>query len=303
MIDTASVPTAGNLAAKSKEPTLTPDALHALILQSLDDDQAQEVVTIPLEGKSNIADHMVVASGRSSRQVASMAQKLAAGGDTCILLGRNLEKLQKVVAKLPGNHAAFQADVRSISDLQAVVNMLEGKAIHGIISNAGVGGENSWGPEDRWSEIVDTNLTGTYQLAQSFLPNLSLAKSSFTHIVITSSVLARLGVANYSAYCASKAGLLGLMRSWAVQLAPQNILVNAICPGWVNTNMAQEGLQGIADGLGMSKDEFYNIAMQSVPLRKMSEPEEIANLVSYLVNQESITGQSIDINCGSVMNS
>ena len=242
-------------------------------------------------------------SGAGSGIGLAMAQKLAAGGDTCILLGRNLEKLQKVVAKLPGNHAAFQADVRSISDLQAVVNMLEGKAIHGIISNAGVGGENYWGPEDRWSEIVDTNLTVTYQLVHSFLPNLSLAKSTYTHIVITSSVLARLGVANYSAYCASKAGLLGLMRSWAVQFAPQNILVNAICPGWVNTNMAQEGLQGIADGLGMSKDEFYNIAMQSVPLRKMSEPEEIANLVSYLVNQESITGQSIDINCGSVMNS
>ena len=223
-------------------------------------------------------------SGAGSGIGLAMAQKLAAGGDTCILLGRNLEKLQQAVSQLPGNHAVFQADVRCISDLQAVANLLEG-------------------PEDRWSEIVDTNLTGTYQLVHSFLPNLSLAKSTYTHIVITSSVLARLGVANYSAYCASKAGLLGLMRSWAVQLAPQNILVNAICPGWVNTNMAQEGLQGIADGLGMSKDEFYNIAMQSVPLRKMSEPEEIANLVSYLVNQESITGQSIDINCGSVMNS
>ncbi len=242
-------------------------------------------------------------SGAGSGIGLAMAQKLAAGGDTCILLGRNLEKLQKVVAKLPGNHTAFQADVRSVSDLQAVANLLEGQALHGIIANAGVGGENYWGPEDRWSEIVDTNLTGTYQLVQTFLPNLALAKSTYTHIVITSSVLARLGVANYSAYCASKAGLLGLMRSWAVQFAPQHILVNAICPGWVNTNMAQEGLQGIADGLGMSKAEFYDIAMQSVPLKKMSEPEEIANLVSYLVNQESITGQSIDINCGSVMNS
>jgi NAD(P)-dependent dehydrogenase (short-subunit alcohol dehydrogenase family) len=242
-------------------------------------------------------------SGAGSGIGLAMAQKLAANGDNCILLGRNLEKLQQAASQLPGNHSVFQADVRSISDLQVVANLLEGQAIHGIIANAGVGGENYWGEEDRWSEIVDTNLTGTYQMVQSFLPNLSLAKSSYTHIVITSSVLARLGVANYGAYCASKAGLLGLMRSWAVQFAPQNILVNAICPGWVNTNMAQEGLQGIADGLGMSKDEFYDIAMQSVPLRKMSEPEEIANLVSYLVNQESITGQSIDINCGSVMNS
>ena len=77
MIEPASVPASGKATTKAKEPTLTPDALHELILQSLDDDQAQEVVTIPLEGKSNSADHMVVASGRSSRQVASMAQKLA----------------------------------------------------------------------------------------------------------------------------------------------------------------------------------------------------------------------------------
>ena len=67
--------------------------------------------------------------------------------------------------------------------------------------------------------------------------------------------------------------------------------------------MAQQGLQGIADGLGMSKADFYEIAMQSVPLRKMSEPSEIADLVAYLLEQESITGQSIDINSGSVMNS
>jgi ribosome-associated protein len=76
LIDTASVPTV-QASAKAKGPALSSEALHALILQSLDDDQAQDVVSIPLEGKSNIADHMVVASGRSSRQVASMAQKLA----------------------------------------------------------------------------------------------------------------------------------------------------------------------------------------------------------------------------------
>ncbi len=138
---------------------------------------------------------------------------------------------------------------------------------------------------------------------QYFLPALLRSENAYKQIVITSSVLARLGVANYSAYCASKAGLLGLMRSWAVQYAPDHILVNAICPGWVNTSMAQDGLQGIADGIGISKNEFYDIAMQSVPLKKMSEPTEIAGLVYYLLNQQSITGQAIDINGGAVMNS
>lgn len=242
-------------------------------------------------------------SGAGSGIGLAIAQKLATQGDSCILLGRKLEKLQKLAASLPGKHAFFQADVRALDDLAAVANLLENEAIHGIIANAGVGGENYWGDDDRWDEIVHTNLTGTYNLVNTFLPNLALAKSEYTHIILTSSVLARLGVANYAAYCASKAGLLGLMRSWAVQFAPNNTLVNAICPGWVNTDMAQDGLQGIAQSLGMSKAEFYDIAMQSVPLRKMSEPEEIADLVSYLVSQRSITGQSIDINGGSIMNS
>lgn len=243
-------------------------------------------------------------SGAGSGIGMAMAKKLAAQGDSCILLGRNLEKLQQVLAVLPTNrHQILDVDIRSIEKLQEAAELLKKEEIHGIIANAGVGGENYWGESDRWEEILATNLTGTYNLINTFLPNLRLAKSEYKHILITSSVLARLGVANYSAYCASKAGLLGLMRSWAVQFAPEHILVNAICPGWVNTSMSQEGLQGIADGLGISKSEFYDIAMQSVPLRKMSEPEEIANLVAYLVEQESITGQAIDINCGSVMNS
>ena len=80
-------------------------------------------------------------------------------------------------------------------------------------------------------------------------------------------------------------------------------MVNAICPGWVDTDMAQQGLQGIADNIGVTKQEFYEIAMQSVPLKRMSRPDEIAGLVAYLLSQASITGQTIDINCGAVMNS
>lgn len=242
-------------------------------------------------------------SGAGSGIGMAMARKLASNGDTCILLGRNLEKLQQVAHSLPGKHPVFAADIRSKEELAKLAELLSNEPIHGLVANAGLGGENYWGNEDRWEEIIDTNLSGTYNLVNTFLPNLRLAQVKYKQIVINSSVLARLGVANYSAYCASKAGLLGLMRSWAVQFAPEHILVNAICPGWVNTDMAQQGLQGIADGLGMSKADFYEIAMQSVPLRKMSEPSEIADLVAYLLEQESITGQSIDINGGSVMNS
>jgi NAD(P)-dependent dehydrogenase (short-subunit alcohol dehydrogenase family) len=234
----------------------------------------------------------------------AIAATLAVQEHTCFLLGRNETALKETLAALPsGAHEIFVADIKDDMALQQVVSSHPGLVLDGIIANAGIGGENSFGENDRWQQIIDTNLTGTYLTVQHFLPAVKKSTSRYKQIVITSSILARLGVANYSAYCASKAGLLGLMRSWAVEFAPEYILVNAICPGWVNTSMAQDGLQGIADGIGISKSEFYDIAMQSVPLKKMSEPEEIASLVAYLLGQHSITGQTFDINGGAVMNS
>lgn len=227
---------------------------------------------------------------------------LAEQGHTCYLLGRNENKLEEVRRALKaGNHRVLVADVTKAEQMQALLADNPDLALDGIIANAGLGGENHFGEHDRWQAIVDTNLTGTYYTVQYFLPALRRGEGKFRHVVITSSVLARLGVANYSAYCASKAGLLGLTRSWAVQYAPERILVNAICPGWVDTDMAHEGLQGIADAIGITKDAFFDIAMKSVPLGKMSQPEEIAALVSFLLGQVSMTGQTIDMNGGSMM--
>jgi NAD(P)-dependent dehydrogenase (short-subunit alcohol dehydrogenase family) len=244
-----------------------------------------------------------IISGAGTGIGKAIAQQLSVEGHNCILLGRNTDNLHQTLQSLSnGSHTMLTADIKDKKSLSNAAAKLGGIMIDGLIANSGIGGENYWGDDDRWQDIIETNLTGTYNFVNTFLPDISKAPGE-KHIVITSSILARLGVANYSAYCASKAGLLGLMRSWAVQYAPQNILVNAICPGWVDTDMAQQGLQGIADNIGISKQAFYDIAMQSVPLRRMSQPAEIASLVSYLLNQASMTGQAIDINCGAIMNS
>jgi NAD(P)-dependent dehydrogenase (short-subunit alcohol dehydrogenase family) len=243
-------------------------------------------------------------TGAGSGIGAAIAIELSKHGHSCFLLGRNEANLKSILSKL--NRGSHQIMLGDITDKQSLLKLAKDNSeliLDGIIANAGVGGENNFGEDDRWNEIVNTNLTGTYLTVQSFLPALKKSKNIYKQVIITASVLARLGVANYSAYCASKAGLLGLTRSWAVQYAPENILVNAICPGWVNTDMAQQGLQGIADGIGITKSAFYEIAMQSVPLKKMSEPNEIAHLVQYLLSQTSITGQAFDINGGAVMNS
>ncbi|MBX7151576.1 SDR family oxidoreductase [bacterium] len=244
-------------------------------------------------------------SGAGSGIGRAIAVKLAQNGHAVILCGRDIAKLQATLKDLPepARHQVLAVDVRSPASLNSAIQSFPKITLDGIIANAGVGGKNTFGINDRWDEIISTNLTGTYQFVNSFLPFLRKSPSEFKHVIITSSILARLGVAGYSAYCASKSGLLGLMRSWAVEWAPEKILVNAICPGWVNTKMAHDGIQGIADAVGITKNEAMAMAMKPVPLGKMTEPEEVADLIDYLLQQKSITGQALDINNGAIMNS
>jgi NAD(P)-dependent dehydrogenase (short-subunit alcohol dehydrogenase family) len=118
--------------------------------------------------------------------------------------------------------------------------------------------------------------------------------------VVISSILARIAVPGYTGYSASKAGLLGLVRSFAAELAPENVQVNAICPGWVNTEMAWQGLDAFE---GLTRDEAFEVAMREVPLRRMSEPAEIAGTVAWLLSSDAlgVTGQAIDHNNGAIM--
>ncbi len=247
-------------------------------------------------------DKRYIISGAGSGIGRAMAINMAKNGAHIILVGRNENKLEATLKLLPkGNHLVMATNIRHKENCEQVSDILSGSQIDGIIANAGIGGENIYGTNDRWGEIIDTNLTGTYNFVNAFLPQLIENPSKEKHILLSSSIMAKLGVKNFTAYCASKAGLLGLMRSWAVGLAEHNILVNAICPGWVNTNMAKEGMHGIAKGLGMTHDEFYKIAMQSIPLGRMAEPDELSELVSYILTQNTITGQVFDFNCGAII--
>jgi len=120
---------------------------------------------------------------------------------------------------------------------------------------------------------------------------------------VISSILARLGVPGYSGYCASKAGLLGLVRSFAAELAERGVQVNALLPGWVETDMAREGLEGMARADAISLSEARARALSAVPLRRMSTPEEIAGVVAWLLSPDGrgLTGACLDVNNGAVM--
>jgi NAD(P)-dependent dehydrogenase (short-subunit alcohol dehydrogenase family) len=235
-----------------------------------------------LEGK-----HVVV-TGAGTGIGRAIAQRLADEGARLTLLARDESRLPDVV---PG------AKTRSVDirDRDAVLAAFD-EPLDALVANAGIGGPNEHGDGDRFDDIVQTNLYGTYwcaRAAEALLPDGG-------RIVVTSSILARIGVSGYTAYCASKAGLLGLVRSLAAELAPRGIQVNAICPGWVNTDMAWEGLSVWP---GLTQEQAWEIAQQEVPLRRMSEPAEIAGTVAWLLSPDAlgVTGQAIDHNNGAFM--
>ena len=248
----------------------------------------------------------VLVSGAGSGIGRAISKRLSTAGYGVVLLGRNSENLQATAKALgDGESRLVSADVRQQQALREGLRQSGITGLHGLVANAGIGGENQYGPEDRWHQILETNLTGVYNLVNEALPLLkhSEHENHFRHIVVISSILARLGVPGYTAYCASKAGLLGLMRSWASTFTGDRILVNALCPGWVSTDMAKQGLRGFAEGSGQTYQQVYEEQMAMVPLGKMSRPEEIADLVEFLISpqQVSITGQTFDVNNGALM--
>jgi NAD(P)-dependent dehydrogenase (short-subunit alcohol dehydrogenase family) len=218
----------------------------------------------------------------------AIAQRLAAEGARLTLLARDASRLQDVV-----EGATVRAcDIRDRDQVLAAID----EPLDFLVANAGVGGPNEPGSGDRFDEIVQTNLYGTYwccRAAERHLPDGG-------RIVVTSSILGRIGVPGYTAYCASKASLLGLVRALGAELAPRRIQVNAICPGWVNTDMAWQGLDAFP---GMTREQAYETAMREVPLARMSEPEEIAGTVAWLLSPDAVgvTGQAIDHNNGAFM--
>ena len=166
-----------------------------------------------------------------------------------------------------------------------------------VINNAGISGISPADAADTtpWLEIIQTNLIGTYYVTRAAIPHMP----NGGRVIMISSVLGKFGVPGYSAYCASKTGLIGFTRSLALELAPRTITVNAVCPGWTDTEMARSGMRDIASSIGISVEEFKKDAMSRVPLGEMAEPEEVADLVAFLASDagNKITAQAISI-CG-----
>jgi len=245
----------------------------------------------------------VVVTGAGRGIGRAVALRLARDGARLSLLARGEEALVRTADEAGG------AFVRAldIRDGDAVAHAFAEAAdangpVHALVANSGIGGPNEPGEDDRFFDLVQTNLVGTYHCVRAAQSHLAPGPNR-RDVVVISSILARIGVPGYTGYCASKAALLGLVRSLAAELAPANVQVNAICPGWIDTDMAWEGIDLMAEATGISRDDAYADAMREVPLGRMGRPEDVAGTVAWLLGPDSrgVTGQAVDQNGGAFM--
>jgi NAD(P)-dependent dehydrogenase (short-subunit alcohol dehydrogenase family) len=195
----------------------------------------------------------------------------------------------------------LQANVRAKQDVErAIANVVDQwGGIHILVNNAGLSGLTRLddGSDSRWYDIIDTNLNGTFLMTKEVLKHMP--DHCGGRIINISSVLGKFGVSGYAAYCTTKHGLIGFTRAAALELAARGITVNAICPGWVDTEMSVQGINESAELQGLTPEQFKAQAIAGVPIKRFLAPDEVAELVAYIASDEAkgVTGQAINI-CG-----
>lgn len=196
---------------------------------------------------------------------------------------------------------AIQTDVTDPASVRAAVDGVVSRygRLDILVNNAGISGRTPiTDPDDtRWHAILATNLTGAYLCSKQALRQMRDGEHG--RIINLSSVLGRFGVPGYAAYCTAKHGIIGFTKALALEVAARGITVNAICPTWVDTDMARQGIVETASVLGITVDEFRRQAIKGIPIQRMVEVSEVGNLAVYLASPQTggITGQAVNI-CG-----
>jgi NAD(P)-dependent dehydrogenase (short-subunit alcohol dehydrogenase family) len=236
---------------------------------------------------------MALITGASRGIGRAIALRLAAQGAQLVLhCNKNRARLEEMSSKISQPCTIIQGDLAKVSEIKKMFGELGGRPLHFLVNNAGIWKNtplDSTSPETL-DELVAVNLKSVFWVTQAALPLLQEG----ARIINISSVAARLAVARRSVYGATKAAVEGLTRSLALELAPKKILVNAVAPGYVETDMTAEHFSDTA---------VRDRALKRHPLGRLGVPDDVADVVAFLCSEDAkfITGQVVNVSGGFVI--
>ena len=227
----------------------------------------------------------------------ALTRRLVCQGYDCVAVGRTREPLDDLARDLGNRVRPVPADVSDAEGLAAA--LADTGPVHALVANAGVCLQTPLDADDAdevWRQVLSINLDGVWNTFRA----VRGAISEGGRAVAVSSGLGKLGRGGYAAYAASKHGVLGLIKCLAKELAPRRITVNAVCPGWVATEMAEADLVRTARRDGSDPETVRAAALVGIPLGRFAEADEVVALINWLLTDDAaaITGQAYNISCG-----
>jgi len=244
--------------------------------------------------------HALVTGGGSGIGSATASALLAAGA-TVSIIGRNADRLEAAAAAMGAR--AFSADVTDRPQVRAAIAgaVEQSGPVDILVNNAGIAEAVPFGrmDDEQWDRTIDVNLNGVFNCTRAVIA--SMVEAGFGRIVNIASTASLKGYAYVSAYAAAKHAVLGLTRSLALEYASKGITVNAVCPGYTNTEIVERALAKIVSATGRSRDEALAELVRANPQGRLIEPGEVAETVVWLCTQASMNGQAIAIAGGEVM--
>jgi NAD(P)-dependent dehydrogenase (short-subunit alcohol dehydrogenase family) len=251
---------------------------------------------------------LITGGGRGIGRAIALA--FAREGARVAIAARTREQVKQVADEIQKNHGAealaLDCDVSDPASVEKMFTALRQAFAHDadlLVNNAGIAESATFlnTTDELWHRHLATNLSGTFYCTRAALP--AMLKAGWGRVINIASIAGKTGAPYIAAYAASKHGVMGLTRSLAVEVGARGVTVNAICPGYVETDMVSRSIERITTKTGRSADEALDSLKSMSPQNRLVTPEEVAALALLLASDEGrgINGQGLNIDGGSVL--